>query len=80
MKLKRKFEDGKSENSFVDNDERRPSDSAKFISLIKLVESEGKTRRMKKVSLCDDNSVEKLNKPNFYTKKLKSGMYFSLTS
>ena len=31
---------------------------------------------MKKVSLCDDNNVEKLNKPNFYTKKLKSGIHF----
>ena len=53
-------------NSRVNNDERRPSDSAKPKSLIKPVESGGKTRGVKKVSLCDDNSVEKLKKqPNF---------------
>jgi hypothetical protein len=32
----------------------------KIKSLIKPVESEGKTRGVKKVRLCDDNSVEKL--------------------
>jgi hypothetical protein len=69
MKLKRDCEDRKSENSLEDNGERRPSDSAKPKSLIKLVESGGKTRGVKKVSLCDDNSVEKLKKqPNFYAK------------
>ena len=61
-------EDIKSENSHEDNGERRPSDSAKPKSLIKPVESGGKTR-VKKVSLCDDNSVERLQKqPNFNTK------------
>ena len=55
-------------NSCEDNGERRPSDSAKPKSLIKSVESGGKTR-VKKVSFCDDNSVEKLKKkPNFYAK------------
>jgi len=64
MKLKRKCKDGKSENSREDNGERRPSDLAKPKpkSLIKPVESGGKTRGVKKVSLCDDNSVEKLKK------------------
>ena len=61
-KLKRECEYGKSENSHEDNGERRPSDSAKPKSLIKLVESGGKTRGVKKVSWCDDNSVEKLKK------------------
>jgi len=43
---------------------------AKPKSLIKLVESGGKTRGVLKVSLCDDNSVEKLEKlPNFYAKR-----------
>ena len=52
-----------------DNGERKPLDSAKPKSLIKPVESEGKNRGVKKVSLCDDNSVEKLKKqPNFYAK------------
>jgi len=69
MKLKRECEDGKSENSREDNDERRPSDLAKTKLLIKPVESGGKTQGVKKVSLCDDNSVEKLKKqPNFYAK------------
>jgi hypothetical protein len=44
MKLKRECEDGKSENSLEDNGGRRPSDSAKPKSLIKPVESGGKTR------------------------------------
>jgi hypothetical protein len=35
IKLKRECEDWKSENSCVENGERRPSNSAKFISLIK---------------------------------------------
>ena len=62
-------EDIKRENSHEDNGERRPSDLAKPKSLIKPVESGGKTR-VKKVSLCDDNSVERLQKqPNFYTKR-----------
>jgi len=70
MKLKMQCEDGKSENSRVNNDERRPSDSAKPKSLIKPVVSGGKNRGVKKVSLCDDNSVEKLKKqPNFYAKR-----------
>jgi hypothetical protein len=69
MKLKRECGDGKGENSSKDNSERRPSDSTKPKSLIKPVESGGKTRGVKKVSLCDDNSVEKLKKqPNFYAK------------
>jgi hypothetical protein len=56
-------------NSCEDNGERRPSDSAKPKSLIKSVESGGKTRGVKKVSFCDDNSVKKLKKkPNFYAK------------
>jgi hypothetical protein len=64
MKLKRECE-----NSREDNGERRPLDSAKPKSLIKSVESGGKTRGVKKVSLCDDNNVEKLKKhPNFYAK------------
>ena len=68
MKLKKESEDGKSENSREDNGERRSSDLAKPKSLIKPVESGGKTR-VNKVSLCDDNSVEKLKKqPNFYAK------------
>jgi hypothetical protein len=57
MNLKKECEDGKSENSREDNGERKPSDSAKPKSLIKLVESGGKNRGVKKVSLCDDNSV-----------------------
>jgi hypothetical protein len=69
MILKRECEDGKSENSREHDGERRPSDLAKPKSLIKPVESGGKTRGVKKVSLCDDNSVEKLKKqPNFYVK------------
>jgi hypothetical protein len=69
MKLKRECEDGKSENSHEDNGERRPLDSAKPKSLTKPVESGGKTRGVKKVSLGDDNSVKKLKKqPNFYAK------------
>jgi hypothetical protein len=69
MKLKRECEDEKSGNSREDNGERRPSDSAKPKSLIKPGESGAKTRGVKKVSLCDDNSVEKLKKQtNFYTK------------
>jgi hypothetical protein len=43
MKLKRECEDEKSENSCVDNGERRPSNSTNFISLIKPIESKGKT-------------------------------------
>ena len=58
MKLKRECEGWKSGNSSEDNGERRPSDLAKSKSLVKLVESGGKTRGVKKVSLCDDNSVE----------------------
>jgi len=70
IKLKRECEDGKSENSREDNGERRPSDSAKPKLLIKPVESGGKTWGVKKVSLCDDNSVEKWKKqPNFYAKR-----------
>ena len=49
----------------------RPSDSAKPKpkSLIKPVDSGGKTRGVKKVSLCDDNSVDKLKRqPYFYAK------------
>ena len=81
MKLKREFQDGKSENSREDNGERRPSDSAKPKSLIKPVESGGKTRGVKKVRLCDDNSVEKLKKqPNFYAKEAQIISVFSLTS
>ena len=57
MKLKKECEDGKSENSREDNGERKPSDSAKPKSLIKPVESGGKNRGVKRVSLCDDNSV-----------------------
>jgi len=69
MKLKKQCEDGKSENSREYNGERKPSDSTKLKSLIKPVESGGKNRGVKKVSLCDDNSVEKLKKqPNFYAK------------
>jgi len=72
MKLKKECEDEKSENSREDNCERRSSDLAKSKSLVKLVESGGKTRGVKKVSLCDDNSVEKLKKqPNFYAKGAK---------
>ena len=70
MKLKRGCKDGKSENSCEDNGERRPSDSTKPKSLIKPVKSRGKTRGVKKVSLCNDNSVKKKLKiqPNFYAK------------
>jgi len=60
MKLKSEYEDEKSENSHEDNGERRPSDLAKPKSLIKLVKSRGKTRGVKKVSLCDDNRVKKI--------------------
>jgi hypothetical protein len=36
---------------------------------------------VKKVSLCDDNSAEKLKKQlDFYTKELKSDLCFSLIS
>jgi hypothetical protein len=59
MKLKRECEDGKSENSREDNGERRPPNLAKPKLLIKLLGSGGKTR-VKKVSLCDDNSVKKI--------------------
>jgi len=62
IKLKRDYEDGKSKNSREDNGERRPSDLAKSKSLIKPIESRGKTGGVKKVSLCDDNSVKKLKK------------------
>jgi hypothetical protein len=76
MTLKRECEDGKSENSREDNGERRPSDSAKPKSLIKPVESGGKTRGVKKVSLCDDNSVEKLKKQlNFLCKRSSNQIY-----
>jgi hypothetical protein len=69
IKLKKECEDGKSENSREDNGERNPSDSGKPKSLIKPVESGGKNRGVKKVSSCDDSSVEKLKKqPNFYAK------------
>jgi hypothetical protein len=69
MKLKKECEDGKSENSREDIGETKPSDSAKPKSLIKPVESGGKNRGVKKVSLYDDNSVEKLKKQsNFYAK------------
>ena len=54
MKLKKEYEDGKSENSREDNGERRQSDLAKPKLLIKPVESGGKTQRVKKVNLCDD--------------------------
>ena len=61
--------DEKSENSREDNGERRTSNSTKSKSLIKLVESRGKTQGVKKVSFCDDNSVEKLKRqPFFYAK------------
>jgi hypothetical protein len=43
MKLKRECKDGKSEHSREDNGERKPSNSAKSKSLIKPVESGGKT-------------------------------------
>jgi len=60
----------KKENAREENGERRPSDSAKPKSLIKPVESGGKTRGVMKVSFCDDNSVEKLKKQSiFYAKK-----------
>jgi hypothetical protein len=62
MKLKKECEDTNSENSREDNGERRPSNSAKPKSVIKSVESGGKTRGVKKVSLYDDNSVEKFKK------------------
>ena len=81
MKLKRDCDDWKSENSREDISERRLSNLAKSKSLIKLVESGVKTRGVKKVRLCNDNIVEELKKqPNFYAKKLKSDMRFSLTS
>jgi hypothetical protein len=41
--LKKEWEVRKSENSFEDNGERRPSDSINFKSIIKLVESGGRT-------------------------------------
>ena len=69
MKLKRECKDRKSENSREDNVERRPSDLAKPKSLIKPVKSGGKTQGVKKVTLCNDNSVVKLKKqPNFNAK------------
>jgi hypothetical protein len=81
MKLKRECEDGKSENSREDNGERRSSDSAKPKSLIKPVDRGGKTREVKKVSWCDDNSVEKLKKqPNVYAKGAQIRSAFSLIS
>jgi hypothetical protein len=81
MKLKRDCDDWKSENSREDISERRLSNLAKSKSLIKPVESGVKTRGVKKVRLCNDNIVEELKKqPNFYAKKLKSDMRFSLTS
>ena len=60
MKLKKECEDRKSENSCEDNGERKPSDSAKPKLLIKPVENVGINQRVKKVSLCDDNSAEKI--------------------
>jgi hypothetical protein len=70
MKLKKECDDGKSENSCEDNGKRKLSDSAKPKSLIKAVESGGKNRGVKKVSLCNDNNEEKLKKqPNFYAKR-----------
>jgi len=44
MKLKRECEDGESENTRKGNGERRPSNLAKPISLIKPIESGSKTR------------------------------------
>jgi hypothetical protein len=55
---------------------------AKPKSLIKPLESGGKTRGVKKVSLCDDNSVEKLKKqPNFYAKgaQIRSAFFTNKT-
>ena len=60
----------------------RLSYSSHSKSLIKPVESGGKTRGVKKVTMCHDNSAEKLKKqPNLYgKKKIKSNLCFSLTS
>jgi hypothetical protein len=40
--------------------ERKPLDSSNSKSLIKLVESGGKTQEVKKVSMCDYNSMKKI--------------------
>ena len=67
MKLKRECE-----NSREDNGERRPLDSAKPKSLIKSVESGGKTRGVKKVSLCDDNNMKKIKETTYFLCKKSS--------
>ena len=72
MKLKIKCEDRKRENSCEDNGERRPLDSAKSKSLIKSVESGGKTRGVKKVSLCDDNNMKKIKETTYFLCKKSS--------
>jgi len=59
LKLKRECEDGKRENLNEDMSERKPLDSSNSKSLIKLVESGGKTQEVKKVSMCDYNSMKK---------------------
>jgi len=56
MKLKKECDDGKSENSRRDNDEKRSSDPPKSKLVIKPIESGEKTQGVEKVSLCDDNS------------------------
>jgi hypothetical protein len=70
LKLKKECEVGKSENSCEDNGKRRPSYSTNFKSIIKVVESGGRTRVVKKVNVSNDHYVEKLKKqPNFYAKE-----------
>lgn len=68
--MKRECKVEKNENSFKDNDEKIPSNSANFKSIIKLVKSGGKTWCLKNVSVSNDYCVEKLRQePNFYTRE-----------
>ena len=60
--------------------ERGQSNSTKSKSLIKPIESGGKTHGVKKVSLCGDNNMEKLKKqPKFYTEEAQIKYVFFTT-
>jgi len=66
------------ENSCTHNGKRISSDSTNSKSIIKPVESRGKTREVKKVSVSDDHCVEKLRKQlNFYARKGEIKSYCS---
>jgi len=60
LKLKRECDDRKRENLSKDMGEKRSPDSSNSKSPIKLVESRGKTRGVKKVNMCDYNSMKRI--------------------